>query len=315
MSKIEINKIREIPINGLFICNAGFEKRSRVIHDNLSYSEESEICVFHLSDSFDINITNFKDMYKFIENVSYSEVEIYYEKPIETYKAIMAFFNLKIKKYSNVYIDITSFTHEHLLIIIAILKKIKKVNLNITIMYITAKDYSYDKCENNEKWLTRGVKGIRSILGYPGYFDPDKKNHLIIEVGFEIERVKKLIEKFEYDLITLCVGSKKESLSEALYVRNRYCCDKIKEYYQNAMILEISLTNLQKTKGILEQYVENYSDEYNHVIVPMNNKISTVSTGLYAIINLNIQLAYVVADEYNKDFYSIIGEYVICEKI
>ena len=45
-----------------------------------------------------------------------------------------------------------------------------------------------------EKWLSKGVKEIRSVLGFPGEILPSRKNHLIVLTGYEYERAKTIID-------------------------------------------------------------------------------------------------------------------------
>ena len=59
--------------------------------------------------------------------------------------------------------------------------------------------------------------------------------------------------------------------------------------------------------AILEQ-AKKYND-YNVIVSPMNNKISTVSCALAAYDNENIQLAVAIPMVYNSEMYSTPGDY------
>jgi hypothetical protein len=169
--------------------------------------------------------------------------------------------------------------------------------------YNGAKEYSYNESVAEKKWLSKGVKKIRSILGYPGLLDPSKKNHLIVLFGFERERTKRLIDMFEYDLVSLAFGGKGVSISEDHQVLNEKRHEELLILYPNARKFEISLIDAIDTKQQLLAYMSDFS-EYNTVIAPMNNKISTVGAGLAAIENPEIQLCYVTANQYNLQGYS-----------
>ena len=87
-------------------------------------------------------------------------------------------------KINRIFVDITTFTHETLLIFFAILNK----NFNsaqIICGYNNAKDYSIDNKNLEAKWLSRGIGEVRSILGYSGTLKPSRSNLLIVIVGYE----------------------------------------------------------------------------------------------------------------------------------
>ncbi|MFT9497273.1 hypothetical protein, partial [Anaerosolibacter sp.] len=209
--------------------------------------------------------------------------------------------------YNNILIDITAFTHEHLLMILKIVSEYKQSNMNIQFCYASAKNYGVDLENYEDMWLTKGISDIRSIIGYPGFSDPTKRNHLMIIMGFEKERVTKVIEKFEYDEITLCIGSEHASVSKEMFLINQKICDSIIDNSPSVHKYMISLTDIEDAKNQLEAYLRQKS-EFNNVIIPMNNKISTIAAGLLAIENKDIQICYVSADEYNQDNYSKAGE-------
>jgi len=310
MKVANYTNLRETKREGLFICNAGFEARSRVIHDNITLVGKSMIALFHIKDSFSNNAIAFREMNKF-HQVQYNEIDLYYDRPVDTFTEMKKFVLSYLNEYKNVYVDITSFTHEHLLMLTSLILEYKTDETVIEILYNKAVNYSADSDEFENKWLTRGVRSIRSIIGYPGYFDPMKKNHLIIIVGFEVERIKKVIEEFEYDLITLCIGSKHASINEELYEINKKCLNEICEARTDLRIKELSLVDFDETRNILESYINCTSEKYNHVILPLNNKISTLATGVLAYSNKTVQLSYTTADEYNVDNYSTPSEEIL----
>lgn len=203
--------------------------------------------------------------------------------------------------------DITTFTHESLLMLFRLLLVRKRPEDKILISYVGAKNYSCNVPNNDEKWLTKGVKELRSIIGYPGYSDPSKKNHLIILFGFEKERTMKLIEEFDFEMVSLAFGSKGDSIGLNNQEINENRHNEILKLYSNAKKFDVSLTDPHLVKRTILDYVSQYND-YNIVIAPMNNKISTIGVGLAAIENKDIQLFYMQANIYNIEAYSEIGD-------
>lgn len=199
--------------------------------------------------------------------------------------------------------DITTFTHENLLVMFRILMSNRRSQDKILLNYSCAKEYSCNVSIPDNKWLTKGVKELRSIIGYPGYTDPSKKNHLIILVGFEKERTLKLIEEFDFELVTLVFGGKEDSIGQINQQINQSRHEEILNLYSNSNYFEISLTDPNLVKNKILEYISNFAD-YNTVIAPMNNKISTIGAGLAAIEHNEIQLFYMQANLYNTEAYS-----------
>ena len=68
-------------------------------------------------------------------------------------------------------IDATTFTRESLLILVRFLKQSLKTSDSVQFLYAPAKEYSIGT-QYEDKWLSRGIREVRSVLGYPGDFLP-----------------------------------------------------------------------------------------------------------------------------------------------
>ena len=102
-------------------------------------------------------------------------------------------------------VDVTAFTRESTLIMLRYLYMHNRADMSIEFLYANAGEYSVgDEVEN--KWLSKGHKEVRSVLGYSGLPVPSKQTHLIVLVGFEDERALTLVHECEPAKITLGVG-------------------------------------------------------------------------------------------------------------
>jgi hypothetical protein len=231
-------------------------------------------------------------------------VDLKINDPVSSFVEMLKVCNTLFKDTPKcVLLDITTFTHENLLVIFRILYTKKRESDKVLMIYSGAKSYSHNYIDNKDKWLTKGIKEIRSVIGYPGYFDPTKKNHLIILFGIEIEKTIKLIELFEFDTVSIGIGSTDDSISDEVQIINKQRCIEILNLYTNAKTFEFSLTDTYLTKSHINEHISYYPNE-NIVIVPMNNKISTIGVGLAAIENQEIQIFYMQANLYNTVGYS-----------
>src|SRR6202162_2536425 len=111
-------------------------------------------------------------------------------------------------------IDVTSFRREELLMLLALVKlKRPQRSEHCKLAYVGAK--------NMGEWLSGKVTAHRSVLGYPGDIRPSRPTRLVVLMGFEIPRARSIIETYEPKQIILGMGRRPESITDALYERNK----------------------------------------------------------------------------------------------
>jgi hypothetical protein len=203
----------------------------------------------------------------------------------------------------NLFLDITTFTHETLLIIYKMIHEKKAQFKNLFIGYIGAKEYSVNEPVLEKKWLSSGISMIRSVVGYPGVNSPARKNHLIVLVGFESQRTQSLIDVLQFDTISLGIGHKDDSIELCHLKLNHESYLELMRKYTNADQFCFSLTNPSDAEKHIVEQIEKFPN-HNTVIAPMNNKLSTIGASLTAINNPKIQLIYAKPREYNFTGYS-----------
>lgn len=301
MKPVKLKDINSIlPEIDLFISAISFEKRCFSFIDSVYKKTIVKEIWFTYNE-------NEKEFYE--ENLRHSEtyaksklIAFSTNDPIITGKALLKNFQ-DLKKISNLLVDVSTFTHEGLLILFKFIDLFKEKCENLFVVYVGAKAYSLNEQNDEEKWLSKGTKTIRSVLGYPGILNPSQKNHLIILFGFELERTSKLIEDFEFDKVSIGIGPEQESIDPSHYAINRTRHINLIEKYPFAETFEFSLIEPSDTCRQIEAQIKKYQD-YNVVIAPLNNKISTIGVALVALKDPKIQICYVRAHEYNYKAYS-----------
>lgn len=203
-------------------------------------------------------------------------------------------------------IDITTFTHEGLLILIRLLSIFLKATDQVWIVYAPASEYAVG-LEQQQKWLSRGVREIRSVLGYPGLFVPSQKMHLIILVGFEAERAKHLIDACEPDAISLGKGRDATDDAQNHLPTNIRTLREISVHYPRYDEFDFSCIDPIATKQSLELQIAKYPG-HNAIVAPMNTKLSTIGAALLGLESEKIQLCYAPAVTYNTSSYSAPGD-------
>lgn len=301
----------------VFISCSSFEERCLIIPKLASKFKPKCRFVFYNINEVEAIIKNAHNLFQLDDSIT-ELFELDSNDPIHNYIQIIQLFD-KIEKNTslnkpNILIDTTTFTHETLLILLRIIHLRKDILGEIRVCYVGAKEYSTNVERETDKWLSKGVDDIRTIIGFPGFTDPTKENHLIILFGFEVERTKKIIEQYEFDIITLGFGDEPIQDNHMRINCNRH--KRLLDDHPAAREFKFSLRDPIQTKIQLLEYVNSEElNGLNTVIAPLNNKLSTIGAGLAAIENEDIQLAYAKATIYNTEGYSKANEDIYYCKI
>lgn len=302
----ELNSV--INVIDLFICSSGFETRSKSFAVAIDKASVKDALIFHIEENYILSYNNLKEIESLMPQIK--TVEHPKNNPIETYDSIFRELNLIYDHFLDVdkvqvVIDVTTFTREVLLILFKVINQKCFINKsNIRLVYTPAENYPND-------WLTKGVRYIRSIFGYSGMILPSKKLMLVILNGFETERTEEIINSFEPNFILLGKPSYEESINENLGSKGYEKFHYIKEKHFPNLIgeFEFSCVEVDKTITTIENLIDKYKDDFNIVLSPLNNKVSTIAVGLVALKNENLQVCYASANQYNINEYSIPCDY------
>lgn len=311
---MEIDKIKIVQELGeidLFICSSGFEIRSTNLALSLDNEKVKIPILFHLDETYNLSLKNLlliKEKFETLDVVVYPK-----NNPLGTFDIF--YFTLKdikdkiSKPKINVVIDVSTFTREVLLILIKVISLEIFSVFDTKIVYTPNESYCND---GNTLWLTKGVREIRSILGFSGLHSPSKKLLLIILNGFEEERTEQIIQSFEPNKLIIGKPSEIGSVNPEL---NLIACTKFEELkIKNNNIIfqefEFSCTDIKVTEDVLNRIIEK-NDEFNIVISPLNNKISTISVALVGLKREDVQICYASANQYNIDANAKSSDYFL----
>lgn len=295
----------------LFICTSSFENRSISLASCLISDSIKESIIFHLDDTYTVSNENLGKIKEKLPNIR--TVVFPKNKSLETfdlfYEELSNFKEKENKENINVVIDISTFTREVLLILIKVISLKQFSNFKTQIVYTPNENYSE---QDQSGWMTRGIREIRSILGYSGLHLPSRKLLLLILNGFEEERTEQIIESFEPNKIVLGKPNSEGSINSNL---NNVSCEKfdhIKSKYKNLVTqeFEFSCTDINFTIDVLNKIISENSD-FNVVISPLNNKISTIATAILALKNEDIQICYASANQYNVEAKGTASDYFL----
>jgi hypothetical protein len=286
-----------------FICSASFEERSTVVPKAIDPSRVGHaiICANKVTFTPLIDETATGLLKVFSGRASLAQISM--ENPLVIADQLQREVRKVPSEPNRTYVvDITSFTHEALLILLRVLQAAVKPSDSVICLYNGAADYSVG-LPPDSKWLTKGVGEIRSVLGYPGDIVPTRKIHLIVLVGYEMERAERIIAQYEPSLLSLGYGSPLESISPPLHDLNKKFYSRLSDRYRGVSAFTFSCEDPLAARTSVEERV-NAAPGFNVFIAPMNTKLSTVGVALAAFGNPAIQLCYATAKQYNLSSYS-----------
>ncbi len=209
-------------------------------------------------------------------------------------------------------VDITTFTHEALLILLRLLQA-RAARSTVILAYAPAAEYSIG-LPPEEKWLSKGITDIRSVLGYPGDSRPSRKSHLIVLVGFESDRAERLLDEYQPHVISLGFGQDGTATSVLHQHTNRLAFGQLASKVAKYNEFEFSCVEVSAAENAIATQAAKFPD-CNIVVAPMNTKLSTVGVAGAAFRNNEIQICYASASQYNVEAYSRPGETCILTAI
>jgi len=292
----------------LLICSSSFERRCRSIPDNLDRSAVRRALI----------VTNVEPKEFVKENDDYLKelfggegklVEVSRTDPLRTADSFKESLHKTMQENNpkSLLIDITTFTHETLLIVLGILRADCR-GKRLTVAYANAQ--AYDATDSvEEKWLSKGVAKVRSVLGFPGGLSPSQLNHLIVVVGYEHERAGRLIELLEPSSIALGFGRSGSATTDKNRDANEHyhrLVARMASSYGRVISFEIPCNDPSGTCDALGKQIEDARGQ-NVILAPMSNKLSTVGCALAAFEHPEVQLCYAQPLSYNYANYSVPG--------
>ncbi len=312
--KVPLTSLNDIlkPNTALITC-ASFEERSLMVAQHIDAKMITHAFVFSTDST--PKIVEAKEK---IENIFSDKSTVYLIQKNNPFQHLERAYDMAQKiadsGIKKILFDITTFTHEMLLILLSVIWRKKDLYDKIDFVYTGAKEYCPNVFDGG-KWLSKGCKEVRSILGYPGLLVPKKPTCLIILVGFEHERASGLIDMVDPDQLFIGCG-----ITQSAHVISENHIGPMKEFeamYKsllssraNVSTFEFSAKDMDSTLNSIKKIIEG-TKEYNHIIVPMNTKISTLAIGIAALNDPSIQLCYAEPETYNFDNYSLTGDSVL----
>ena len=307
----------------LLICSASFEERCltipRAIHD--SGDSTPSTLIVSIDDYHDYLAANLAALDSLSSNRSI--VRLRANDPIETMDRLSGKIDCLWENMSSrrTLVDVTTFTRETLLILLQCLWRKGSENDQITLAYTRALEYDVGR-DLTKKWLSQGIREVRSIVGFPGDLWPSMPTHLVVMAGFESERAVALVTKCEPSIVSIGVADSADQDTSAHQQINDARKKEVIRQINNLAIPVVEFTFsgydcLKSATAVSDQIVQIASNKGRHgrintILAPMNTKVSTIGAGLVGMRMPDVQLCYAQADLYNYPRYSSPSDTVYC---
>lgn len=312
IKKVNIDKLCFLKNNhyDFFVAFCGFEKRCLSVVQNVLSENMGKGIVYINNEVFSESRENLQVFKESLgSKIDIKEIDIF--NPLDVADSFICDIidGCKSIEKPKLLVDITSFTHEALLIFLAICNQLLD-NAQIDYTYCNAYIYASENSGCEEQWLSRGIKEVRSVLGYAGDIKPLNKTVMIMMVGYECERAWQIIDSVSPERLIITYndasGSTDQTNGDASFIHASLLKD-LAAYYQNVEQYMIPSNNPFDTKKELEKVISKIEPDVNIIIAPMNNKLATFGAGLVALDRPEIQLCYAPATYYNTSSYSVEG--------
>lgn len=295
MPTSEVNQY--LPTEYAFICCASFERRCCTLPFAVDAHRINRAYVIRNIDGTmeAQNEDNFQKICKKLSKAT--SRSLHFDDSLNVMEELQEIVQeLVIKQEKALVVDISTFTHEALLIFLKILESSRTHFESISLVYNGASEYA--------SWLSKGCKEVRNVIGYPGIFNPAKKYHLVILTGFEWERATRLVDLLEPDIVSIGTGK------EPTDVKHQKTMETFENEFRDWLgnmqgvphdQFSFSCSDITSTIDTLRKIYEKCPTD-NFIFVPLNTKLSTIALALVALSNPSIQVCYPIPEIYNTSY-------------
>ena len=285
----------------VFVCSSSFEDRCLSIPLQVNQRAIQRAVILENTDIREVgqNAEQLRSHFGVVGQL----VEVNTSQPIPAADAMYHCLSELIvrDRLERVAVDITTFTHEQLLMLLGILRRLGCST--VLCLYSGAAAYMTSK----PQWLSEGIAETRSVLGFSGDLGIRTGSKLVMLVGFEWERARRVIDAYDPTRLALGLGRRVDAIEDEYYRTNEKFFRRLMKYYPDASSFEFSCNDAMATAEIIAKQCKD--DELTPVVAPLNTKISTVGAALAAFGDPRIQLCYAQAAVYNCVSYSRPGEF------
>lgn len=209
----------------------------------------------------------------------------------------------------DVLVDATCFPRELLAMLLFAFSVRRQSLARVRVLY-TAPTVYVTQCDvpKEEQWLTRGIRTLRSVVGYPGDFASERKRHVVALAGHEVERLLEIISYLEPTKLSISNEEADSSTVEGASELSATVKARLREMIGLPEYGEVRFfaNSIERTFESLHLFLSGTAQE-NVALVAMNTKLSFIASALCCLHQRHVRLVYAVPQEYNPCYSSGVG--------
>lgn len=273
----------------LITC-AGWEDRFLLgLENSFNNNKFKKIIILNVKELAEKNKPNLEKLRKTVNKERIHEVELSLIDDAKTWRKLEQVFDSLEIKSSDIYLDITTMPR---FLIWFVMHFSTYLRNKTEIVYYRPK--SYECCD----WLTSDAEQPRLVFKHSGLFLPDQPTVLIIQTGFDIERVNQLIYSYEPEKVFLGaqVGSQYDN------ARNNLNKHKEQLRYQEIEYFEIDAYSPDYGFSAIESIVKEYQGSFNIILASFGPKPTAAAMFKINKSYPKTGLSYVLVNNYNDSY-------------
>jgi hypothetical protein len=210
----------------------------------------------------------------------------------------------------DVVVDATCIPRELLAMLLFALSVRRDALRRVRILYTSPESYvtQVGALPEKDRWLSRGIRTLRTVVGYPGDFASERNRHVVALAGHEDERLLEIISFLEPTRLSISSEQTDSStvpnanqISERVKARLRELIG-----HPNTGDVTFYADSIERTFESLSQMLVGQTQE-NVALVAMNTKLSFIGAALCALHLRHLRLVYAVPIEYNPGYSQGVG--------
>ena len=284
----------------LLITFASWEDRFRLGFDRNLEMEKIGIrksLVFYFGRYADRTEENRQKVAKVCEekHIEYILVELDIDKPADNWRTVLESIDKILSKSKEILIDISTMPRE---IIWYVLWMVEQNNVKARYIYHSPGEYGDD-------WLSRDPRAPRLIYKLSGIASPSAKTVLIVTAGYDLQRVRRLLNWYEPNKSMIGVQSESqfrrndEAMAEYNILEKEYGCE----------IFELDAFSEDLGMEAIREKLEKIDSSYNNIIMgSLGPKLTAITLYKLQRQKEEIGLVYAPSNQFNENYSTGIGK-------
>ncbi|MYF18074.1 MAG: hypothetical protein F4215_12045 [Gemmatimonadetes bacterium] len=229
------------------------------------------------------------------QHIEYIPVELDIDRPADNWRIVINSIEEFIVDCQDILIDISTMPRE---IIWYILWLVGQSPIATRYVYHSPEDYASD-------WLSQDPRAPRLVYKLSGIALPSAKTALLITVGFDLQRVKRLINWYEPNKLMIGIQITSQfQRNDPTMMEYRKTLEK--EY--DCEIFELDAFAKDRGMTAIQGALEQLDSSYNIIMSSLGPKLTAITLYQHQKQNDRIGLVYAPSNQYNPKYSIGIGK-------